>query len=225
MPITLPCRGCNGGGPGRCGGGDGGCGHDGQGGPLPCYKRNPILASNSRNSTLATFISPLPHTPAPLAAVPPPPFSCCRQAPVCYCHCAGAGLWRFSRGQPLVEADRGESWSREEGEARGRDNEGGGPEDHSLPVRCTSAAGGEGLNSPTTASFAIHDCCIPRLAVTRPCHQLQGEWQVDNKRCSSVHVPGTSCAKRCHRDHWRKEDAHIGGHDGREGTSLRVWHH
>ena len=73
MHITLPRRGRGGGGPGRHGGRDGGRGRGGRGGPLPCRKRNPMLASNSRNSTLATSISPLPRTPAPSAAVPPPP--------------------------------------------------------------------------------------------------------------------------------------------------------
>ncbi len=73
MPVTLPRRGRGGGGPGHRGGRDGGRGRGGQGGPLPCRKRNPMLASNSRNSTLATSISPLPCTPAPAAAVPPPP--------------------------------------------------------------------------------------------------------------------------------------------------------
>ena len=71
MPVTLPRRGCGGGGPGRRGGRDGGRGHGGQGGPLPCHERNPMLASNSRISTLATSISPLPCTPAPSATVPP----------------------------------------------------------------------------------------------------------------------------------------------------------
>jgi hypothetical protein len=73
MPVTLPRRGRGGGGPGRRGGRDGGRGRGGQGGPLPCRERNPMLASNSRNSTPATSISPLPRTPAPSAAVPPPP--------------------------------------------------------------------------------------------------------------------------------------------------------
>ncbi len=73
MPVTLPRRGRGGGGPGRRGGRDGGRGRGGRGGPLPCRERNPMLASNSRNSTLATSISPLPRTPAPSAAVPPPP--------------------------------------------------------------------------------------------------------------------------------------------------------
>ena len=67
MPVTLPC---GGGGPGRHGGRDGGRGRGGQG---PCRERNPMLASNSRNSTLTTSIFPLPRTLAPLAAVPPPP--------------------------------------------------------------------------------------------------------------------------------------------------------
>ena len=69
MPVTLPRLGRGGGGPGRRGGRDGGRGRGGQGGPLPCRERNPMLASNSRNSTLATSISPLPCTPAPSAAV------------------------------------------------------------------------------------------------------------------------------------------------------------
>ncbi len=73
MPVTLPRRGRGGGGPGRRGGRDGGHGHGGRGGSLPCRKRNPMLASYSTNSTLATSISPLPPTPAPSAAVPPPP--------------------------------------------------------------------------------------------------------------------------------------------------------
>jgi hypothetical protein len=73
MPVTLPCHGRGGGGPGHHGGRDGGHGHGDWGGPLPCRERNPILASNSRNSTFATSISPLPCTPAPSAAVPPPP--------------------------------------------------------------------------------------------------------------------------------------------------------
>ncbi len=41
------------------GGRDGGRGRGGQGGSLPCRERNPVLASNSRISTLATSISPL----------------------------------------------------------------------------------------------------------------------------------------------------------------------
>jgi hypothetical protein len=73
MPVILPRRGRGGGGPGRRGGRDGGRGRGGRGGPLPCHERNPMLASNSRNSTLATSISPLPRTPALSAAVPPPP--------------------------------------------------------------------------------------------------------------------------------------------------------
>ena len=73
MPVTLPRRGRGGGGPGRRGGRDSRRGRGGRGGPLPCRERNPMLASNSRNSTLATSISPLPRTPAPSAAVPPPP--------------------------------------------------------------------------------------------------------------------------------------------------------
>ena len=73
MPVTLPRRGCGGGGPGRRGGRDGRRGCDGQSGPLPCRELNPMLASNLRNSTLATSISPLPCTPAPSATVPPPP--------------------------------------------------------------------------------------------------------------------------------------------------------
>ena len=73
MPVTLPRCSRGGGGPGRRGGRDGGRGRGGRGGPLPCRERNPMLASNSRNSTLATSISPLPRTPAPSAAVPPPP--------------------------------------------------------------------------------------------------------------------------------------------------------
>ena len=72
MPITLPRHGCGGGGPVRRGGRDGGRGHGGRGGPLPCHERNPMLASNQRNSTLTMSISPLPRTPAPSAAVPPP---------------------------------------------------------------------------------------------------------------------------------------------------------
>jgi hypothetical protein len=68
MPVTLPCHGRGGGGPGHRGGRDGGRGHGGQGGPLPCRERNPMLASNSRNSTLTTSISPLPCTPALSAA-------------------------------------------------------------------------------------------------------------------------------------------------------------
>ena len=91
MHITLPRRGRGGGGPGRHGGRDGRRGRGGRGGPLPSCERNPMLLSNSRNSTLATSISPLPCTPAPSAAVPPPS-SCCRWAPVCYCCCVGAGL-------------------------------------------------------------------------------------------------------------------------------------
>ncbi len=73
MPVTLPCRGRGGGGPGRRGGRAGGCGPGGRGGPLPCRERNPMLASNLRNSTLVTSVSPLPCTPAPSTAVPPPP--------------------------------------------------------------------------------------------------------------------------------------------------------
>jgi hypothetical protein len=73
MPVKLPRCGRGGGGPGRRGGRDGGRGQGGRGGPLPCQERNPVLASNWRNSTLATSISPLPRTPAPSAAVPPPP--------------------------------------------------------------------------------------------------------------------------------------------------------
>jgi hypothetical protein len=52
---------------------DEGCGRGGWGGPLPCRERNPMLASNLRNSTLVTSISPLPCTPASLVDVPPPP--------------------------------------------------------------------------------------------------------------------------------------------------------
>ncbi len=73
MPVTLRRHGPDGGGPGHRGGCDGGRGRGGQGGPLPCRERNPMLASNSRSSALATSISPLPRTPAPSAAVPPPP--------------------------------------------------------------------------------------------------------------------------------------------------------
>ena len=73
MSITLPRRGDSGRGLGRCSGRDEQCGHGGQGGPLPCRKCNPMLASNSRNSTLAMSISLLPCTLAFLAAVPPPP--------------------------------------------------------------------------------------------------------------------------------------------------------
>ncbi len=73
MPVTLPHPGRGSGGPGHRGGRDGGCGRGGRSGPLPCRERDPMLASNSRNSTLATSISLLPRTPAPLAAVPPPP--------------------------------------------------------------------------------------------------------------------------------------------------------
>ena len=61
MPVTLPRRGPGSGGPGRRGERDGGRGRGGRGGPLPCRERNPMLASNSRNSTLATSISPLPY--------------------------------------------------------------------------------------------------------------------------------------------------------------------
>ncbi len=73
MPVTLPRRGRGGGSPGRCGGRDGRRGRGGRGGPLPCRECNPMLTSNSRNSTLATSISPLPRTPALSAAVSPPP--------------------------------------------------------------------------------------------------------------------------------------------------------
>ena len=73
MPVTLPRCSRGGGGPGRRSGRDGGRGRGGRGGPLPCRERNPMLVSNSRNSTLAASISPLPCTPAPSVAVPPPP--------------------------------------------------------------------------------------------------------------------------------------------------------
>jgi hypothetical protein len=95
MPITLPHCGRGSGSPGRCGGRDGGRGSGGRGGPLPCRKRNPMLASNLRNSTLATSIPPLPCTQAPLAAVSPPS-SCCRWAPVYYFHCC-LGSWVRTR--------------------------------------------------------------------------------------------------------------------------------
>jgi hypothetical protein len=72
MPVTLPRCSRGGGGPSRRGGRDGGRGRGGRGGPLPCRERNPMLVSNSRNSTLAASISPLPRTPAPSAAVHPP---------------------------------------------------------------------------------------------------------------------------------------------------------
>ena len=54
MPVTLPRRG----GIGRRGGPDGGRGRGGRGGSLPCRERNPVRASNSRNSTLTTPIPP-----------------------------------------------------------------------------------------------------------------------------------------------------------------------
>ncbi len=153
-----------------------------------------------------------------------PPSSCCCQAPVYYYHCAGAGLWQSSRGQPLVEADRGKLWPWEEGEAWEQDDRGGGPADRGLPVRCASATGGEGPYSPTPASFAICDCCVPRLDETHPHHQLQGELHRDNKCCSDVRIQGIGHAEGHHRDHQRKEDAHVGGHNGKEGTGLRVQH-
>jgi hypothetical protein len=73
MPVTLPHCDRGGGGPGCHGGRDGRCDQVGRGGPLPCRKCNPMLASILRNSTLTTSISALPCTPAPSAAVPSPP--------------------------------------------------------------------------------------------------------------------------------------------------------
>ena len=171
MPITFPCYGRGSDGPGCCSRRDGRCGHGGQGGPLCCHKRNPMLAFNLGNSTLTTSISPSLalrfHVPS--ATAPPPP-SCCHQAPVYYWCCAGAGLWQSLQGQPLIKADHGESGPREEGEAWGRDDRGEGLADRGLPIRCASAAGGEGPYSPTTASFAVCDRHVPRLAGTPPCH-------------------------------------------------------
>ena len=147
MPVTLPRCSHSGGGPIRRGGRDGRRGRGGWGGPLPCHKRNPMLASNLRNSTLTTSISPLPCTPAPSAAVPPS--SCCCQAPVCYCRCGGAGLWQPLRGQPLVEADHGESWPQEEGEAwgDGRTEEGAQQTTVSLSAALLPREG-KGLTAP-----------------------------------------------------------------------------
>ena len=67
MPVTLPRAGR--GGPGRKGGHNAGTGW---GGPLPNRERNPMLVSNSNNSTLVASISPLPSAPGQPPTAPAP---------------------------------------------------------------------------------------------------------------------------------------------------------
>jgi hypothetical protein len=56
----------------------------------------------------------------------------------------------------------------EEGEAQGQDDGVGGLAGRGLSVHCAFAAGGEGTYSPATASAAICDWRVPRLAGTHP---------------------------------------------------------
>ena len=67
MPVTLPRAGH--GGPGRKGRRGA---HTGRGGPLPNRERNPMLISNSNNSTLVASISPLPSAPGQPPNAPAP---------------------------------------------------------------------------------------------------------------------------------------------------------
>jgi hypothetical protein len=67
MPVTLPRAGRGGpGGKGECGA------RTGRGGSLPNRERNPMLVSNSNNSTLLVSISPLPSAPGQPPTAPAP---------------------------------------------------------------------------------------------------------------------------------------------------------